>query len=230
MCGRFTLTSPAQVIAETFGVEPPDGLEARYNICPSQAVAAVCRASDEDRRVMRFFHWGLVPHWMKEPPKDARMINARSETAHEKPAFRDAFRRRRCLVPANGFYEWRAGPGGKQPYLIRSKGGGPFAIAGLWATWRRDDGPRLESCALLTTTPNELMAPIHDRMPVLLPPETWDSWLDPEVADVDRLREMLQPAPAGEMEAFAVSRHVNSPKNDDPQCLEPEASQASLDL
>ena len=230
MCGRFTLTSPAQVIADAFGVEPPSGLEARYNICPSQAVLAVRRTKDDAGRSAAFLHWGLVPHWMKEPPKDARMINARSETAAEKPAFRDAFRSKRCLVPADGFYEWRKESGGKQPYLIRWKTAEPFAIAGLWASWRRDGGPRLESCALLTTAPNELMEPIHDRMPVILPRESWDLWLDPAVAEVDRLKKLLVPAPAADMEAFPVSTHVNSPKNDDPKCLEREAPLTLFDL
>lgn len=230
MCGRFTLTSPAQVIAEAFGVEPPDGFEARYNICPSQAVLAVRRKKDEEQRSLAFLHWGLVPHWMKEPPKDARMINARSETAAEKPAFRDAFRTKRCLVPADGFFEWKKEAGGKQPYLIRMKGDGPFAIAGLWASWRKDDGPRLESCSLLTTSPNQLMESIHDRMPVILPREVWDLWLDPQISDVDRLKPLLVPAAADQMEAYPVSKHVNSPRNDDPKCLEREAPLTLFDL
>lgn len=230
MCGRFTLTSPAQVIAEVFGIDPPAGFEARYNICPTQAVLAVRRTRDHDQRTMAFLHWGLVPHWMKEPPKDGRMINARSETAAEKPAFRDAFKSKRCLVPADGFFEWKKEGGGKQPYLIRLKSAEPFAIAGLWASWRRDDGPRLESCTLLTTSPNELMQPIHDRMPVLLPRESWDLWLDPEVSDAGRLKPLLRPAPADTMEAFPVSQHVNSPRNDDPKCLEREAPLTLFDL
>lgn len=230
MCGRFTLTSPAQVIADAFGIEPPSGLEARYNICPSQAVLAVRRVTADGGRSTAFLHWGLVPHWMKEPPKDARMINARSETAADKPAFRDSFKSKRCLVPADGFFEWRKESGGKQPYLIRWKTSEPFAIAGLWASWRRDDGPRLESCALLTTTPNELMEPIHDRMPVILPRDAWDLWLDPGVAEVERLEELLVPAPASAMEAFPVSTHVNNPRNDDPKCLEREAPRTLFDL
>jgi putative SOS response-associated peptidase YedK len=151
------------------------------------------------------------------------MINARAETAADKPAFRDAFRSKRCLVPADGFFEWRAAPDGKQPYLVRLKSGAPFAIAGLWAAWRPDDGPKLESCALLTTEPNELMRPIHDRMPVLLPHESWDPWLDPAVSDVERLRALLRPAPADTMEAIPVSRRVNDPRNDDAACLVREA-------
>ncbi len=230
MCGRFTLTSPAHVIAEAFGVDPPTGFEARYNVCPSQAVMAVRHGRADSTRSVAFLHWGLVPHWMKEPPKDARMINARSETAAEKPAFRDAFKSKRCLVPADGFFEWRKESGGKQPYLIRLKSAEPFAIAGLWAAWRRDEGPRLESCALLTTTPNELMEPIHDRMPVLLPRESWDLWLDPEVEDGSLLQALLRPARADLMEAFPVSKHVNSPRNDDARCLEREAPLTLFDL
>ena len=230
MCGRFTLTSPAQVIADAFGVDVPDGLEARYNICPSQAVLAIRRAADDAPRSAAFFHWGLVPHWMKTPPKDARMINARSETVAEKPAFRDSFRAKRCLVPADGFFEWRKEADGKQPYLIRSTRGGPLAIAGLWASWRREGSPKLESCTLLTTTPNELMQPIHDRMPVFLPPEAWDLWLDPSVSDRGRLEALLHPAPEDWLEAYPVSKHVNSPRNDDAKCLEREAPLTLFDL
>lgn len=230
MCGRFTLTSPAEVIASAFGIEPPGGFEARYNVCPSQAVLAVLRRGDEARRSFAFLHWGLVPHWMKDPPKDARMINARSETAAEKPAFRDSFRTKRCLVPADGFFEWKKEGRDKQPYLIRMKGGGPFAIAGLWASWRKGDGPRLESCSLLTTSPNELMEPIHDRMPVILPAEVWDLWLDTHVTEVDRLKPLLVSAAADSMEAYPVSTHVNSPRNDDPRCLERQAPLTLFDL
>jgi putative SOS response-associated peptidase YedK len=230
MCGRFTLTSPAQVLAEAFGVDPPFGLEPRYNVCPGQAVLAVRRARDEERRTASYLHWGLVPHWTKEAPRDVKMINARAETAADKPAFRDAFRSKRCLVPADGFFEWRSEPGGKQPYLVRLKSGAPFAIAGLWAAWRPDDGPKLESCALLTTEPNELMRPIHDRMPVLLPCEIWDPWLDPAVSDVERLRALLRPAPAETMEAIPVSRRVNDPRNDDAACLVREAPLTLFDL
>ncbi|MDG2308805.1 MAG: SOS response-associated peptidase [Candidatus Binatia bacterium] len=230
MCGRFTLTSPAQVIAEIFGVDPPDGFEARYNICPSQAVVAIRQTTDEAQRAMAFLHWGLVPHWMKQPPKDARMINARSETAAEKPAFRDSFKSKRCLIPADGFFEWRKESDGKQPYLIRLKSEEPFAIAGLWAAWRSDDGPRLESCALLTTSPNELMEPIHDRMPVILPRDSWELWLDPTITDAAKLKPLLKPADADVMEAFPVSKHVNSPRNDDAKCLVHEAPLTLFDL
>ena len=220
MCGRFTLTSPAQIIGETFGVEPPEGLAARYNIAPGQAIMALRRASAGSHEAFAFLHWGLVPSWSKEAPRDARMINARSETVAEKPSFRDAFRSRRCLIPLDGFFEWRREVGARQPYLIRRKDLAPFAIAGLWERWRRDGQKTLESCALLTTTPNELMQPIHDRMPVLLPPQAWERWLDPEMRDAEELRGLLRPAPAEEMEAFAVCSHVNNPRNDDSGCLE----------
>jgi putative SOS response-associated peptidase YedK len=229
MCGRFTVTSPAEILARDFGFEPPSSFAPRYNICPGQAIGVVRPGETEGLRELAFLHWGLVPHWMKERPRDARMINARSETVADKPSFRDSFRKRRCLVPADGFFEWKAGPGGKQPYLIRMRSGAPFAIAGIWAQWTGGEGDPLESCALLTTTPNELMAPIHDRMPVLLGQENWDAWLDTAGADPQRLQEMLVPAPADAMEAIAVSRWVNSPRNDDPRCLEPHPRETLFD-
>jgi putative SOS response-associated peptidase YedK len=237
VCGRFTLTSPAQAIAEAFGVEPPADLAPRYNIAPSQDVLVV-RAAESGERTIAPVRWGLVPWWSKEIPRSLSTINARAESAAEKPAFRDPFRQRRCLVPANGFYEWQPSPGGRggprQPFLARLRGGEPFAIAGLWERWRpraRSDGPsapgagdgeRLESCAILTTAPNPLMAPIHDRMPVLLPPEAWDLWLDPREHDVERLRAILRPFPAEAMEAIPVTPWVNDPRHDDPRCVEPQ--------
>jgi putative SOS response-associated peptidase YedK len=228
MCGRFVLTSPAQVIAEVFGVDPPAELAPRWNVAPAQPLLVVrAGESPEPERVVHSLRWGLVPWWSKERPRGATMINARAETAPERPAFRDAFRRRRCLVPADGFYEWQAPAGGraspKQPYLITLEAGGPFAFAALWDRWRPKDAgsPPLESCALLTTAPNALMRPIHDRMPVILPRSAWSGWLDPAVADVDRLRALLVPYPAGEMVATAVSPWVNDPRHDDPRCIEP---------
>ncbi|MBM4268389.1 MAG: SOS response-associated peptidase [Deltaproteobacteria bacterium] len=229
MCGRFTLTSPAQIIAEMFGVEPPEGLVARYNVCPGQAVGVV-RARDGERRTFGLLRWGLVPHWSNEIPRDASLINARMETVAEKPAFRDAFRSRRCLVPADSFFEWRTEVGVKQPYLIRRRDQKPFAIAGVWESWRRGDSPRLESCALVTTEPNELVRPIHDRMPALLPSDAWDLWLDPSVGDPVRLLPLLRPTPASEMELFPVSPRVNSPANDDPTLLAREPPRTLFDL
>lgn len=226
MCGRFLLNSPAQVIAEAFGVPEPAELAPRWNIAPGQTIAAV-RAPGEARggagaRELAWLRWGLIPAWAKEAPRDARLINARAETAPEKPAFRSAFRTRRCLVPASGFYEWQATGGrAKQPFAIGVAGGGPFAIAGLWEVWRPREGPTVESCTLLTTDANALVRPIHDRMPVILPPESWEPWLDPALRDVERLRPLLRPFPAGQMTAVAVSAWVNNPRHDDPRCVEP---------
>jgi len=221
MCGRFTLTAPGQMLALQFDLPEVPALEARYNVAPTQPVAAVRIAPGGATRELVVLHWGLVPFWAKDPGIGARMINARSETVAEKPAFRHAFRRRRCLVAADGFYEWQKQNGGKQPYYIRVRSGGPFAIAGLWERWEGADGTSIGSCTLLTTTPNDLMRSLHDRMPVILPPADYARWLDPGFQDVERLLPLLRPYPSAEMEAYPVSRRVNNPDNDDPQCIEP---------
>ena len=187
MCGRYTLRAPAQVIAETFGVEgDPAGVDVapRYNIAPGQDVWVVREGSATPRRRLDRLRWGLVPAWSEKAPAAATMINARAETAAEKPAFRLPFRRRRCIVPADGFYEWKRWPSGAQPYLIDRKDGRPFGMAGLWDRWRGPDGTPLESCAILTTSPNELVASLHDRMPVILAPDDFDLWRDPREQDV----------------------------------------------
>lgn len=223
MCGRFVLTTPAQAIAEAFGVDPPADLAPRYNVAPGQRVAVVRAAGTSGARSLDLLRWGLVPSWAKEAPRAVALINARSDTAPVKPAFRSAFRQRRCLVPASGFYEWQAPPGGgrKQPWLFTLRGAGPFAMAGLWERWRPADGPPVESCTILTTEPNELVAPIHDRMPVLLPEESWDEWLDPGGRDVVRLQAMLVPFPADRMASRTVSTWVNDARHDDPRCIAP---------
>jgi putative SOS response-associated peptidase YedK len=179
----------------------------------------VVAGEDGSRRLISM-RWGLVPYWAEDPGIGSRMINARAETAAEKPAFRDSFRRRRCLVAADGFFEWQKAPGGKQPYLIRLEGGAPFAFAGLWDRWRGRRGRVLETFTILTTTPNELVRPIHDRMPVILPAEARSRWLA-EDAESEALRELLGPLPGEGMEAFPVSQLVNSPANDSLECLQP---------
>lgn len=223
MCGRFVLTTPAQVIAEAFGVEPPADLAPRYNVAPGQPVAVVRVTRPGGGRTLDRLRWGLVPSWAKERPRAVTLINARSDTASTKPAFRAAFRRHRCLVPASGFFEWQALPGGgrKQPWLFTLRGSGPFAMAGLWERWRPPEGPPLESCTILTTEPNELVAPVHDRMPVLLPEASWDEWLDPESRDPSRLQAMLVPLPAELMASRTVSTWVNDARHDDPRCIAP---------
>jgi putative SOS response-associated peptidase YedK len=224
MCGRFTLSSRPAAVAEQFALPglfdalPP--LEPRYNIAPSQPVAAV-RAGDEGARELVALRWGLVPSWSKD--SKAGFINARSETAADKPAFRAPFRKRRCLVLADGWFEWQQqGPGQKkQPWYFRRADGQPFAFAGLWDCWHGgDDGAALETCALLTTSANDLMRPVHDRMPVILDRADFGPWLDPK-APPDELRQLLRPWEATTLTAFRVGTVVNNPRHDSPACVEP---------
>jgi putative SOS response-associated peptidase YedK len=222
MCGRFTLATVGQDLVEQFHLSGVPDLVPRYNIAPTQPVAVV-RHNPQSVRELTFLHWGLVPSWASDPKIGARMINARSETVSEKPAFRAAFRRRRCLVPADGFYEWLKLERGKQPFFVRMRGGPPFAFAGLWEVWQSPDGAVLESCTLLTTEPNSLIRPLHNRMPVILPPQAYDLWLDPSVEETSRLQPLLQPYPAEEMEAYPVGWEVNRPENDSPRCVLPLA-------
>jgi putative SOS response-associated peptidase YedK len=219
MCGRFSQRSPSKKIAEKFEVEDVPPLFERYNVSPAQAVLAVRQGAGGREAV--FLKWGLVPRWAKDPLIGNKLINARSETVAEKPSFREAFSRRRCLVPAEGFYEWsRQGGGRKQPLYFHMKDGEPFAIAGLWERWEGEDGP-LETCTLLTTTANELLAPHHDRMPMILRPGDYDVWLDAGVRSTEQLKPLLRPYPHEEMSAYAVSHLVNNPSNEGPRCVEP---------
>jgi putative SOS response-associated peptidase YedK len=221
MCGRYTLKTPVEELTEEFGFGASSvELPPNYNVAPTQQVAAVLEEGGERR--LEMLRWGLIPSWADDPGIGARMINARSETAPEKPSFRRAFRERRCLIPADGFYEWRRTNGAKQPYYIRMREERPFAFAGLWESWKDGSGPEIRSCTILTTKPNALTAEIHDRMPVILPPGSYDAWLDPE-AERDELYGLLAPYPEDEMEAYPVSRFVNSPQNNDPRCIEPTA-------
>jgi putative SOS response-associated peptidase YedK len=183
--------------------------------------------AEQGERLLEMRRWGLVPGWARDPRVGNRMINARSETVAERPAFRTAFRVRRCLVPADGFYEWAGGPGPRQPYYIALADGSPFAIAGLWEQWSREGNDVIESCTLLTTRANERVAAVHDRMPVILEAEDYERWLDPALRDPDRLRDMLRPLPAERLALHAVSRRVNDPHHDDPSCVAPVASQAT---
>jgi len=231
MCGRFTLIDPEQALTVQFNLPGTPGLKPRYNIAPTQPVVAVRLAPDGGDREATLLTWGLVPFWARDPAIGARMINARAETVAEKPAFRAAFRRRRCLIVADGFYEWQkpaGGRGSKQPYYVRLREGRPFAFAGLWEHWEGTDGSAIESCTLLTTEPNDLLQAVHNRMPVILSPQDYDLWLDTTVQGSDPLGPLLRPYPAEEMEAYAVSRLVNSPQNDDPRCIEPLPQQPDL--
>ncbi len=223
MCGRFALFSPQEILAAMFGVEGDRFPAASYNIAPSRDVAAVRMAPEgRARRELALLRWGLVPSWAKDPAMGNRMINARVETAPGKPAFRSAFRRRRCLVPADGFYEWRKAGGRKQPYYVRMADGRPFAFAGLWEHWEGPGGD-VSSCTLLTTDANDLLAPIHDRMPVIVAPGDYGRWLDPEAHDAAALLPLLRPYPPAGMVVFPVRTLVNSPATDDPRCIEPAA-------
>jgi putative SOS response-associated peptidase YedK len=221
MCGRFTLAVPTEQLAAQFQLPAAPELAARYNIAPTQEIAVV-RADDGGRR-LSLMRWGLVPSWAKELAIGAKMINARSETAAEKPAFRSAMKQRRCLIPADGFYEWQARPGGKQPFYIHMADGRPFAFAGLWEQWRTPEGPWLETCTILTTAANELMSPLHDRMPVIVAPEHYGLWLDPGLHDAGPLQELLAPYPAEAMAVSPVSKAVNKVGNDDPSLIAPVA-------
>lgn len=221
MCGRFTLKTPAAMLKEMFGVGDLPGFGIRYNVAPTQPAATV-RMRDDGREWLPM-RWGLVPAWAKDPSIGSRLINARAETVEQKPAFRDAWSRRRCLVPADGFYEWERIPGGrKQPWYLTLADERPFAFAGLWERWK-DGSDWLLSFTILTTTPNAAVKPIHDRMPVILEPEAFAPWLDPETP-ASALREFTVPIAAEQMRARPVSALVNAPANDDPRCVEPVAA------
>ncbi len=227
MCGRFTLRAPASAVAEHFALLDLSPFLPRYNVAPSQPIAVVRRDSRRDsrqgesRRELVWLRWGLVPSWAKDPAIGNRMINARSETAAEKPSYRAAIRRRRCLVVADGFYEWQAAGKRKQPYFIHRPDDGLFAMAGLWEAWEGPDHSAIESCTLLTTEPNELLRPIHDRMPVILAKDDYEAWLDPSIEDPARVAHLLCPAASEAMTLRPVGTVVNSPANDDPRCIAP---------
>jgi putative SOS response-associated peptidase YedK len=220
MCGRYTIRTSLQKIIEAMSPVlvriDPHLFVPRYNVAPTQDVPVI-RLVPEGRELAAL-HWGLIPPWAKDPAIGNRMINARSETAAQKPAFRDAFKKRRCLLVADGFYEWKKTPDGKQPYFIHLRDDSAFALAGVWERWSHDQ-QRIESCTLFTTEPNELMRPIHDRMPAIIGREDYQRWLDPKT-DPDDAGKLLKPFDAEKMEARPVSRRVNSPKTDDSQCVE----------
>jgi putative SOS response-associated peptidase YedK len=216
MCGRFLLFSDAPTLAGLFDLAGFPELAPRYNIAPTQPVAAV-RSGEAGRECVRL-RWGLVPSWSRDTK--VAPINARAETAADKPLFRAALRKRRCLVPASGFYEWLALAGGKrkQPYCFRPGDERPWALAALWERWQGPDSP-VESCAILTTEANELVRPVHERMPVILPERHWSAWLDPALQEAGQLVPLLLPYPADAMRAYPVGLAVNNPRNDGPECL-----------
>ena len=221
MCGRFALFIDLSTLIHFFGLMESslDQLPMRYNIAPAQDVAAV-RVVDGQRQ-LSLLHWGLIPFWAKDSKIAYNTINARSETASKAPSYRAAFRSRRCLIPGNGFFEWDKISGSKQPYFIDRADGDPMAFAGLWETWHdKEANTVIESCTILTTEAAEPVASIHPRMPVILEPEDFEAWLDPNEHHVERLQALLLPAALGVLELHPVSRYVNKATNDDPRCIE----------
>jgi putative SOS response-associated peptidase YedK len=223
MCGRYLLISPVEAMRRFFDVGGLLNLPPRYNIAPTQD-APVVRLDKQGRRELILMRWGLVPLWAKDLSMGARCINARAESIAEKPTFRDAFEHRRCLVPTDGFFEWEKKGKVKQPWRIGPAEDGLMALAGVWERWRAPDGGVVRSYAVITTGANELVAPLHDRMPAVIPPEEFTEWLDADTPP-ERLRQMLRPYPASRMKAHPVSRRVSDVRNDDPGCIEPFAAE-----
>ena len=217
MCGRFYLDAPDELVLTYFGLDGGIHLEPHYNITPSQDIAIV--RSGVQGRELTFARWGLVPGWSQEEKTRYSMINARSDTVADKPAYRQAFRQRRCLIPASGFYEWRKMPHGKQPYRIGMDDNGVMALAGLWEHWE-GKGRSLDSCTIIVTDSNDLIRTIHERMPVILDPDDFDRWLDPDTADIVAMQAMLKPHASDAMSVWPVSQRVNSPSNDDQACMQ----------
>lgn len=218
MCGRFTLTDEIIQLQEQFQFEFDGEYAPRYNIAPGQMILAV--GSNGHRRKGNMLKWGLIPYWAKDEKIGYKMSNARGESIDEKPSFKHAFRKRRCLILADGFYEWKKTEHRKQPYRFIMKDKKPFAFAGIWETWKKGDKP-VHSCTIITTTPNGVTKDVHDRMPVILPAETHNLWLDPTYEDTQHLKSLLVPFPAEDMEKYPVSTLVNSAKNESAQCMAP---------
>jgi len=215
MCSRYSLTSPSEAVRSYFATANALDFPPRYNIAPTQPVLIV-RARPDGRREQHLVRWGLIPPWVKDPRDFATLINARAETAADKPSFRGALRHRRCLVPATGFYEWSGRPGARQPHLVRPRDGGVMAIAGLAEHWVGADGSELETVAILTTGANALMRPIHDRMPVIIRPEDFDLWLDCSSGTTKLAETLLRPPPDDLLTVVAVSPRLNDPRNEGP--------------
>jgi putative SOS response-associated peptidase YedK len=222
MCGRFTLAASPHALKQLSPLFDQEALEPRYNIAPTQTVLAVRHLPQAARPEFVNLRWGLIPHWADDPKIGYSLINARAETAATKPAFRTAFRQNRCLILADGFYEWQKVEGSKQkkPYHIGLNDGGPFAFAGLAAHWTKGETP-IDSCTIITTDANELMRPLHDRMPVILDPGDFDKWLDPTQHEPQPLQALLRPFPSEKMKAFAISTYVNNPRNQGTACVAP---------
>ena len=220
MCGRFTLHTPESKIREVFNLEltEPLGLEPRYNIAPSQNIPIIRGTETSCKMVMA--RWGLIPSWSKEPKTKYYTINARIESVAEKPTYRTPFKRKRCLIPADGFYEWKQTAENKVPHHIRMKDGKVFAFAGLWDHWE-GEGQTMDSCTIIVMPSNEVMEPIHERMPVIIAPAHYDWWLDPRVTDKQEIMQHLTSAPSSQLTAYPVSTWVNSPNHNDERCIQP---------
>ncbi|WP_227936022.1 SOS response-associated peptidase [Alkalihalobacillus deserti] len=218
MCGRFTLTTDLTSLQQQFDFDIAQELTPRYNIAPSQPVLTL--TSEGGNKEGSMMRWGLIPFWAKDPKIGYKLINARAETVNEKASFKHAFKRRRCLILSDGFYEWQKTGGGKQPYRFVLKERRPFAMAGLYEEWKQGNAP-ITSCTIITTRPNELTKKVHDRMPVILPGDTYDTWLDPRMDDIEYLKSLLIPYDADKMDFYPVSTLVNSPKNDIAELLSP---------
>ena len=230
MCGRIVLSAAPAALAETFRLDQVPEVEPRFNLSPEQDIGAVLAGPGSTGWRFRLLRWGLVPPHSRNPSFTPRLINARSETVAQKRSFADSFAARRCLIPVTGFYEWKKEGTIRQPYLFRRKDGGLFALAGLWSSWEYPGGKTRESCTILTTAANALMRPIHHRMPAILARGDWKFWLDLPGEKVDLLQEMLKPDPTGELLAYRVSRRVNRPEFDRPECLDPAPDEDSGQL
>jgi putative SOS response-associated peptidase YedK len=221
MCGRYRLTAKERYLRDHFGLDVGVKWLPRWNIAPTQMIPTIRQHPKEPIRIFSLMRWGLIPYWAKDASIGLKTINAMSETAAVKPVFRDAFKYRRCLIPADGFYEWKKiGPKQKQAYNFGTLQGSVFAFAGLWDRWRQPDNTMIETCAILTTPPNSLVADVHDRMPAILNEEDYDRWLDPGITDPERVADCLKPFDPKLMKKYPVSNRVNRPENDDESCAE----------
>ena len=225
MCGRYTLTSAPEAIRALFRYDEQPNFPPRYNIAPTQPIAIVRVV--EGKRQFALVRWGLLPSWVKDPKTFSLVINARGESVNDKPAFRAAMKYRRCLIPADGFYEWQRGGERKQPFYVRAKNGGPLAYAGLWESWTGPNGEELETAAVVTTDANKTLAPIHERMPVVVPPEAFDLWLNCDTVDARTAATLVQPAPDDLLEAYEISTAVNRVANDDAKLIAPRGPDAA---
>jgi putative SOS response-associated peptidase YedK len=227
MCGRYTVTSAPAALRALFGYAEQPNFPPRYNIAPTQPIAIVRLA--DGKRQFALVRWGLLPSWVKDPKIFTLLINARGESVVDKPAFRAAMKRRRCLIPADGFYEWQAIGGRKRPFYVHAKSGAPLAFAGLWETWTGPNGEELDTAAIVTTRANKSLEPIHARMPVIIAPEAFELWLNSDKVDADTAAALIQPAPKELLEAHEISPAVNRTANDNPKLIEPADANVSTE-